>query len=316
MKLNFKQGIIRYQTDISNNPTFLQKTVNGVTLNVSPDPTLLTFSHGDHNYTFEENTTIENAWQITQNRDSWIYWDLDIITGERTFGITYIKPVYSINKPAGVNDRHWFDLQTKSMKVYTGSNYVTKLRVFAAFLDDGGVISHYETGSQVGLNESCYSGMILYDEDNKPLKKFNRRGDGAFITTETPLSSQFSKIINYKLENEIKEGIALEYIPKFFCMSHKENSKYVLASYITPIYPCIGISSEDMHTGEARTIYTNGYIKNELWDWPDSPGRLLFVGESGQITINVPQLYSIQNIGYIVSPNVIYVDIKQIIYLG
>lgn len=316
MKLKFKQGIIRYQTDINETPTFLQNGPNGITLNVSPDPTLLTFSHGSTDYLFEENLTIVDAWLGPfGTQDTWLYWDINIITGERTFGTTTIKPVISNNQPAGVEDRHWFDTQSKEMKVYTGRRYVTKLRVFAGYLDEGNVIIHNPVGSQVGLDEQNFSGVILFDDDNKPVKKFNRFGTGKFITTESPLSSQFSRLINFKLENELHDSIASEFIPKYYCVTSKAPNSINLASHIYPQYPCIGISSEDMHVGEARNIITNRFIKNELWNWPQPPGTSLFVGPTGEISTEVPQSFSIQNIGHIVSLDTIYIDIKQIIKL-
>lgn len=316
MKLEFKQGLVRYQSDINDNPTFLQLSPSGVTLNVSPDPTVLTFSHGSTDYLFEENQTIVDAWPGPfDTKDRWLYWDIDIVSGERTFGTTTIKPVISHNQPAGVAGRHWFDTKTKEMKVYTGRRYVTKLRVFAGYLDEGNVIIHNPIGSQVNLDEPTHAGVILFDDDNKPVKKFNRFGNGHFITTESPLSSQFSRLINFKLENELNDGIADEFIPKYFCVTFKTANKFNLASHIYPQYPCIGIASEDMHVGEARNFITNGYIKNELWDWDQEPGTPLFVGATGEITTEVPQSFSIQNIGHIVSKHTIYINIKQIIKL-
>jgi len=317
LKLEFKQGLVRFQTDINDNPTFLQQGGSGISLIVSPDPTLITFSHKNSNYLFEENQTVPNAWPAPFDlSDQWLYWDIDLISGERTFGITKIKPVIGINKPAGVNDRHWFDTQAKEMKVFTGRRYVTKLRVFAAFLDEGGILNPYSIGSQVSIEEPNYAGTILFDEDNKPVKKFNRFGDGAFITTETPLSSQFSRLINFKLENALHDGKASEFIPKYHCVTFKELNKLNLAKFTNPTYPCIGVSSEDMHVGEARNFITNGYVKNEFWTWTQQPGTLLFVGPTGEITTEVPQSFSIQTIGHIVSPQTIYIDIKQIIKLS
>lgn len=317
MKLEFKQGIIRRQTDINDNPTFLQQSQNGISLIVSPDPTLITLSHKNSNYLFEENQTVTDAWPGPfELVDQWLYWDIDLISGERTFGITKIKPVISINQPAGVNDRHWFDSRSKEMKVFTGRRYVTKLRVFAAFLDEGGVLNPYNVGSQVSLDETNYAGTVLFDEDNKPVKKFNRFGDGAFITTETPLSSQFSRLINFKLENALHDSKAAEFIPKYYCVTFKNSNNLNLATFTDPTHPCVGISNEDMHIGEARSFITSGYIKNEFWSWTEEPGTSLFVGPTGEITTEPPQSFSIQNIGHIVSPHTIYIDIKQIIKLS
>lgn len=317
MKLNFKQGIITHQTDLNDNPTFLQIVGAGVSLIVSPDVTLLTFSHGDEDYLFEENQTINSAWSgpFPSNQDHYLFWDIDMISGERTFGSTTIRPVVSQNQPGPVQNRHWFDTQSKQMKVYTGRRYVVKLRVFAAVLESGGNLVPYVKGTQVSLNTPSVAGVILFDDDNKPVKKFNRFGRGHFITTETPLSSQFSRLINFKLENSLHDGKATEFIPKYSCVTFKTQNSLSLAKYIEPDHPCIGVSSEDMFIGEAKNFITSGYIKNDLWNWVHPPGTLLFVGPTGEITTDVPQSFSIQNIGRIVTPQSIYVDIKQLIKL-
>lgn len=316
MNLSFRQGIIRYQTDINSTPTFLQLTANGVTLNVSPDPTVITFSHGETNYLFEENVTQANAWIGPFDFvDQWLYWDLDIITGERTFGITKVSPVVSHNQPTPILDRHWFDLSTKKMMVFTGVKYVEKIRVFAAKLIDGGVLVPYGTGSQVSLNESNYTGFILYDDEHKAVKKFDKFGRGNFLTTETPLSSQFSRIVNYKLEHEIKEGKANEFIPKYYCVAYKDKNVLGLASNNVPNNPCVGISSEDMHIGEVRSFIANGYIKDSNWNWNVPVGTKMFVGDTGEITTEVPQTFSIQEIATVVSNDTILVDIHQLIIL-
>jgi len=316
MKLPFRQGIVRYQTDINDTPTFLQLTGSGVTLNVSPDPTVVTFSHGSTNYLYEENQTVPNAWAAPFDPvDQWLYWDLDIITGVRTFGITKISPVDGVNQPAPAIDRHWFDLQSKKMMVFTGARYVEKLRVFAAKLDDGGVLIPYNIGSQSGLNETVNAGLILYDDEQQPVKKFDRFGRGNFLTTESPLSAQFSRIVNYKLEYEIKEAVANEFIPIHYCVSYFDYSVIRLSKNTIAEFPCIGIASEDMHIGEARSFITSGHIKDDSWNWTDPVGTKLFVGQTGEITTTIPQVFSIQEIGTIVAPNTIYIDIKPLIKL-
>jgi len=316
MKLAFRQGIVRYQTDINNTPTFLQLTGSGVNLNISPDSTVLTFAHGETNYLFEENQTVTNAWPAPFDPvDQWLYWDLDVITGVRTFGITKIAPVDSHNAPAPVIDRHWFDLQTKKMMVFTGARYVEKLRVFAAKLDDGGVLIPYSIGTQSGLNTSNQSGMILFDDELNAVKKFNRFGRGEFLTTESPLSAQLSRIVNYKLEYEIKEAKADEFIPMFYCVSYVDYNLIRLTKNTIANYPCVGIASEDMHIGESRSFITSGHIRNDLWNWSAPVGTKLFVGQTGEITTTIPQLFSIQEIGTIVSPDTIYVSIKPLIKL-
>jgi len=316
MKLPFRQGIVRYQTDINNTPTFLQLTATGVTLNVAPDPTVITFAHGETNYLFEENVTQVDAWAAPfQPVDQWLYWDMDIITGARTYGTTTVAPVDSHNQPAPAADRHWFNLQTKKMMVFTGARYVEKLRVFAAKLDDGGVLIPYAVGSQAGLNQPNNTGLILYDDEQNAVKKFDRFGRGEFLTTESALSSQFARIVNFKLENEISEALAREFIPRFYCVGYSDYNEIELAKNNVLNSNCVGIAAEDMHVGEARTFITHGYVQNDLWTWTIPVGTKLFVGETGEVTEVVPQAFSVQEVGTVVSYNTILVNITQLIKL-
>ena len=201
------------------------------------------------------------------------------------------------------------------MMVFTGARYVEKIRVFAAKLDDGGVLIPYAVGSQAGLHSPTRVGLILYDDEFKAVKKFDRFGRGEFITTETPLSSQFSRIVNYKLENEVKEAVTNEFIPEFYCVSYKDYNVIGLSKNTISDYPCVGIASEDMHVGEARSFIISGYIKNDSWNWSSSVGTKLFVGETGEITDIPPQAFSVQEIGSVVSPDTILVNINQLIKL-
>jgi len=136
MKLTFRHGLVRHQTDLSNNPTFLQRDGAYVNLIVSPDPTLFTIAHFDQDYLFVENQTVVHAWgPFNAGIDYWLYWDVDLITGAITRGHTTVDPVTQSSVPVNPQqDQHWYDIINMVMKVYTGSQWVEVLRVFAAEL--------------------------------------------------------------------------------------------------------------------------------------------------------------------------------------
>lgn len=321
MRISFRQGLVRYQTDTSHNPTFLQSgspsIASGVTLNVSPDPTIIAFAQGQSDYLFEEASTITNAWAgpFVSGTDYWLYWDLDILTGIRTFGKTTRLPVFSFNEPTKLPDQHWFDLSITTMKVVVNGRWVEKIRVFAAKLSNGAVLQPYPLGTQVGLNIPVNAGQLMYDDEDNIVKKFDKFGKGKFITTESNLASQISRLSNFKIENSLFAGTAIEYVPEHYCVCFKFPTKLGLASYTTPLTPCIGLASEDMHTSEVRTFITQGYVTDVNWNWTQPPGTRLFVGVAGELSTNVPQDISIQQIAEVVSPTIIYVNIQQIILL-
>jgi len=187
MQLNFRQGLVRRQTDISSTPTFLQKhstTGDYIDINVSPDPTIFTIAHGNANYLVEESKSVSKAWgPLVPSDTQWLYWDIDWATGALTRGFTTFSPVQGAEPPASpAIDQHWFDLTDRVMKVWNGAKWLMKLRVFAAQYNSSAILVHYTLGSQVGLdNTPCNAGHIIFGNNNKPL----RQADGTFVTTES-----------------------------------------------------------------------------------------------------------------------------------
>ena len=52
------------------------------------------------------------------------------------------------------------------MKVWNGSRWLEKIRVFAGRVN-GASIFQYPTGTQAGLNISVRSGLLLFDDDSR-----------------------------------------------------------------------------------------------------------------------------------------------------
>ncbi len=317
-KLDFRQGIARRQEDGSGNPNNLQPSSGGswVDVLVSPDPTVFTFAHYDTDYMQTENATVPQAWgPFTAGTDYWLYWDVDFLTGELTRDFSLLEPTYGPNPPPTLIDQHWFDTNETVMKVWSGSSWVEKLRVFAAKYASGATLIHYPLGSQVGLNGvSVNVGKILYDPDGNPLQKFQRNRRGQFITTETPLNSQFNRIANFRVEAAIVQGEAQETIPINHAVALSGFDELVLARSSNPSLPAIGIATEDMNPGEVRSYITKGFITDEAnWNWSAYPARTsLFVGANGEL-IPAPEASATtqQQIGYIVNKTTVFVEVGE-----
>jgi hypothetical protein len=283
----------------------------------SPDPTIITIAHLTTDYLFEESTTID-AWTgpFPPSKTMYLYWDIDMLSGERTFGKTEYNPITAANAPNNPHqDQHWFDLKNMVMKVWNGATWTEKLRVFAGHVANGGLLIQYPTGSQVGVLDTSYAGMMLFDDEGKPVKKYDRFNRGKFITTETPLSSQFPRIANFRLEPGMNEGKSIEHVPKWHAVCYKGPNELGLASYEDINRPAIGIALEDMYTSEVRGFHTKGFLTDPNWNWTAPPGSPLFVGVQGELTTNPPQYFSIQTVGSVVSKHQIYIDIQpQILY--
>ena len=315
-QLTFRQGIVRYQTDTANNPTFLKKNGSYISLIVSPDPTVITFAHFAVDYLFDELLTVSQAWgPFSGGTDYWLYWDVNLSTGLLSRSYTTVQPIVRATAPTNpvTTDQHWFDTISNVMKVWSGSRWVEKVRVFAAKYVGGAVIIPYETGSQIAVNKKTFAGHVLFDETDVPLKIYKNISQFTFLTTETPMASQFHRIINFRLETVINQATAREHVPIFYAIAYYDPNVVGLASSTTPNYPAIGVSSEDMPTGENRSFMTKGFVTYDQWNWTDAPGTRLFVGSAGEITAAVPQNNSIQQVATVVDSQTIFIDIQQII---
>lgn len=323
MKLNFRHGLVRHQTDLSNNPTFLQKVGAYVNLVVSPDPTLFTIAHFNQDYLFVENQSVVQAWgPFNTGTDYWLYWDVDLITGAIARGYTTVDPVTQSAPPSNPpQDQHWYDVINMVMKVYVGSQWVEVLRVFAAELNNGSVLVPFPVGSQIGMSGiDTNAGFPLFDDANQPVKRFRNDRKGTFIHTSTPLVSQWTRLANFQFEINHLLGEVTEYIPAFYAVAYAGPNQIRLARNTQPNFPAIGLATEDMYNGEVRSFVTEGYIENELWNWDvygsQPPGSPVFVGPTGEVTTSPPQFWSIQQIGTIVDKKIIYLEIEPIILYG
>lgn len=319
-RIPFRQGLVRYQTDLASTPTFLQAAGSQVNLNVSPTPTVITFAHKSTDYLFEERTSVAGAWQgpfSPGTTDYWLYWDIDLVTGERTFGHTTLEPVYGPVAPAPVNTKHWFDTTNKVMKVWNGVTWQEVIRCFAGKYDNGSIIVANPTGTQVGLSQVGYAGFILFDENDNPIRKFSRSRQSEFITTESVLITHLSTgAVSFTFETALNLVEAVGSIPAYYLVSPRGEGQIGLASHTDVARPIIGIVREDLVNGATGSFVPRGYVTNENWNWTVSPGTPLFCGVSGQVTTSVPQIGAIQEIGYVVSSKTIFVDIQHAIRLG
>lgn len=322
-RFNFRHGIARRQEDGFGNGANLQPSNGGsfIDLIVSPDPTIFIIAHYDVDYMVVENASKSKAWgPFISSQNYWLYWDIDFLTGELTRGFTTFEPVHGLVPPHNPQvDMHWFDNNEMVMKVWSGSQWIEKIRVFACKYQNGTTIIDVPIGSQIGVNGiEVFAGNILFDPDGRPLQKFQRNRRGRFITTETELHSQFSRISNFRVEASIVQGRATENIPIHHCISYNGYDELVLSRNTISSRPCIGLSSEDMETGEVRSYITKGFITNEVdWDWSDfDVGTPLFVGETGELVTEPPINNFIQQVAIIINQTTIYVNIGTALYTG
>lgn len=321
MKIPFRHGLIRWQTDISNTPTFLAKsslTGDFIDLVVSPDPTIFSIAHFGANYTIEETITVPNAWGpfTALGESQYLYWDISILDASITRGFTLIPPiVQAVAPPIPGIDQHWFDTTDTVMKVWNGGKWVNKLRIFAATYDSSAIIVPWQNtpGTQVNINTPCVSGYIILGSDATPI----RDRDSSLLTTETNLI--VSRIGNspIKVETMLFFAQATEYIPKYSLVTMSGFRTVGLASSTSTQKFVNGIILEDAYLSEVVQVNKVGDIVNEQWNWPlNSVGKPLFCGTAGEVTLTPPTAGTSQQIGFVTDKDHIFLQIQQPIRLN
>jgi hypothetical protein len=307
MLITFRQGIVSVQAS----PSFLSFTGTTVNLNANVDPTQVAFADGSSDYLYTENESVPNAWPgpYVSGTDYWLYWDLNTVTGVRTFGRTTIEPEFGNTLPASPpSDKHFFLVPEAKMKVWNGSKWVDRIRVFAGKVENGGVLIPETTGTQVAINQNREAGAILFDDTGNAIK----RNNGEFLTSATPLSTQESPLNSFKLEATLVRARSNEPIPKYHCVAWKGPNILGLASSAIPKFRCIGIALEDFSKGDVKRYTTSGFVVNEAWNFTEPPGTLLFVGKDGAVTTTVPQRISMQRVGIVVDANTALISIDDL----
>ena len=132
MRISFRQGIVRAPAN------FLQLASGHVSLTINPtDPLVVTFADNSTNYLVSERSSVSNAWtdNFVAGVDYWLYIDINTVSGIRTFGSTTLSPSEGPTAPANpAQNQHWFDTANNIQKVWVGSTWVRKIRVFVYYI--------------------------------------------------------------------------------------------------------------------------------------------------------------------------------------
>lgn len=324
MLVPLTQGIIRpafktFDPCDASIPQYLSITNRGVEIHASSeDPLLIIFSHAGVNYIHEENDT-KLAWETPFSGSSphWIYWEIDEL-GNIDYGYTRIEPLKGSQLPSDPqHGQHFFLTPNKTLQVWNAprGKWEIKIRVFAASISgssidmgknaQGNQMRFCENASQVGFNGEFRAGFLLYSGTDA-IKDSN----GKFLNTATDLISQASMFNKTKLMAEKIEGKAIQNIPKHYCVTWKGRNKQIgLASYTDVDNPAIGVSLEGSIRHQTRQFISKGYIYDpQSFAWSSPPNTKLFVGKNGELTTIAPTSHSLQQVGYIVNPYTVFID--------
>jgi PKD repeat protein len=317
MKINFRQGLARYQSDALSTPIFLQRSSGSgdfVDLLVQPDPTIIVFAHREANYIVEEVRTVAKAWgPIPSSVTSYLFWDVNLLTGELSRGLTLRPPIFAGTPPTNpLDDQHWFDTQSTTMFVWNGRKWSERVRTFAGWLTAGSIIRTFPIGSQAGISGDFDGGNIVLDAYLKPL----RQSDGTFVTTTAGLVVVNNSARRVRFETDLLSGMADEPIPAFSLVRVRAGRRILLNRSTDFMSRIAGIATETLDDNEVGYITSDGLVRNEAWSFTEAQiDRPVFSGPFGEVTLTPPTTGVLQVAGYVWDTDAIYVDVQPPIIL-
>lgn len=322
MRVSFRQGIVRHQTDMVGTPQFLQfdATRNFISLMVVETPTTINFSHREANYLVDEPITITQAWGNLPTVECWLYWDINVVSAGLTRGVTSIRPYYGMEfAGTPVEDQHWYDTVENIMQVFQSGKWVEKIRVFAGTIKNG-LLNPFSVGSQSGDETENNAGFILLDPFNNPLKYKNPAEQNhwyaRFVTSETWLTVVNQTNLTSKLGIDNLSVMAAEPIPKFHLVKIGPDRRVSLARHSDHTTRVNGLILEDLYKSDVSELFCHGLIANNDWMWaPEQINKPLFCGLHGELMTSAPEQGVYQQIGFVYDTNAIFVDLQPVIIL-
>lgn len=313
MELTFRHGIIRHQIDISGTATFLRKSGSNdeyIDLVCDEDSVTFAIAHGNANYLIVEPKSINHCWgPLTAHGETqYLFWDISLLNGSLSHGYTTVNPFFGTNEPSSpILDQHWYDTAINQMKVWNGSKWVPKLRLFAGIYQSNAIVVPHARGSQINQNVACKAGNILLGQTGQPL----RDTDGTFITSESNLIASHTSSENLRLETIQMFAEAIEFIPSFSFVTFEVPGKVKLASSNRPDEVINGIMLHEYFPGQVGNIIANGIVRNEQWSFlPSEVNRPIYINATGEITLIEPSMQDKYVVGYVFDPTAIFVDIQ------
>jgi surface protein len=310
MLINYRQGIIGK----AKLPSMLYVRGSSVNVRATETPTILAFAHGKRDYIHVIDSDKNDAWIVPDGTDTaWLYWEIDIITGELVYGITTIDPMgYGDTLPTNPEiGTQFFDRTDNKVKLWDGSQWVERVRLIAAKYESG-KLNEQGRYSQVNLRGKRKVGKIVFDENGDP--RFNYGND-------TPRTKYFSTELNVldtrvdkhrtALDKLQLNALAGEDIPKGRCII-MGNDGFTYIGTRNHVKAVIGITDKTYTVGEKVNLVTHGFvIDNDIWNWEQPENTILFVDDTGQLTPTLVNDISSQVIGIVVSPDTILLDIRE-----
>ncbi len=186
MRIDFRQGIIKYPFT-NNQQTFLIKQGSYVTLSTDNGIIDYTTIHGDQDYLFTETSNVPNAWgPFDPNTDYWLYFDINLLTGVRTFGSTKLIPFIGNGLTIGYQEVVFNNITLTTNTNITTTNFDFNINIdgtIHTFIIDGNNCSTFELLiSEFNTKLDPYA-YVEFNTENTSLKFISKTaGEHSLIT--------------------------------------------------------------------------------------------------------------------------------------
>lgn len=317
MLVKFRHGIVKQQKDIAGNPASIFIDGNVFRLKGTKEqPFVFTLSFGKFDYLLEvENSNL--TWPIRDG--SWnLYLSMDLLTGELSTGSSSLPVFYTDNEPQNVEEgQHWFDVNDATMRVFEDGIWKDVLRIFVARAM-GQKLTQMKVGSQMVTETPVKPVYPVLDTFGYPMRVRRPKDSvgqmSGFMGSTTKDLSKGRTLVRF---GDFLLGATASTNLHSHCLVHLEPAKKVRFSDATdPTNRVIGMVIPPASSGQEVDIKSFGFIKNENWNWSDGEiSRPLFSDGSGNPTTLPPDTGILQQVGFVVASDTMFLDIKRPVIL-
>lgn len=291
MIINFRHGLITGPTNnLTKQPAFLVGRSSSINI-VTPSPVQVAIAHGNTNYLISIDQPVTPAWSgfgsptLPNGTDYFLYVDVHPTTGVVTYGQTKYDLVVQSTAPRSPNvAQHWFDTTNYRTKVWSGTSWIEKIRLFVAKYINKSTFDYKQFGSQVGIsNVEAPTGKIVFDGFGRPLRKSN----GEFFTTEDQVNIAGTSSSSNSLTSRILTVFAVEPIPENSVVKFVEFGRVALANYEDTDRYQLAFATTSATTESSLNVLTSGIIEVPSWNWT-KVNQHVWVDISGKLTTTDP----------------------------
>lgn len=314
MLVKFRHGIIKQKKDSVGNPSSIY--VDGNLFRISAtkkDPFGFTIAHGEFDYQF--NITDSNlVWKIEPG--TWnLYVDVDFLTATISTGKTNLPVYYTGFEPQdGTEGQHWYNTTTNVMKVLVDGQWNDVLRLFVASANGADLIQA-RVGSQFISNTPRNPLFPTFDTFGYPMR-VRRPKDAVgqipgFLGSTTEDKSPSKTLV--RMGDFLIGATTVTQVPPAGLVHLLPGNKVCFSDSTSPYNHVIGMVVNGAEPNQLVDIKTFGFVTYEPWEWTDAEiSRPVFSDGAGNVVSRPPKTGNLQQVGFILSKDTIFLDIKWI----